>query len=90
MMNTQIDSRRNWIFDDIIELPRLDHSCREAIENTVKRGVFDEKAWDVEQESLSRIWKQIQETKQNEKKMMNYECEEATETIYLKQLLGRC
>ena len=82
MMNTQIDSQRNWIFDDIIELPRLDHSRYEAIENALKRGVFDEKAWDVEQESLSRIWKQIQETKQNEKKMMDYECEEATETIY--------
>ena len=79
MMNTQIDSRRNLIFDDIIELPRLDHSRREAIESAVKRGVFDEKAWDVEQESLSRIWKQIQETKQSEKKMMkNIEgsCEE--------------
>ena len=79
MMNTQIDSQRNWIFDDIIELPRLDHSRYEAIENTLKRGVFDEKAWDVEQESLSRIWKQIQEIKQNEKKMMkNIEssCEE--------------
>ena len=44
MMNTQIDSQRNWIFDDIIELTRLDHSRREAIENAVKRGVFDEKS----------------------------------------------
>ena len=79
-MNEQMDMQKKWIFEDISTEAKLEHRRRTAIEDAVKRGDIDEKAWEEEQEIIEKLWLQIKELKENETKMMEQECREVEET----------